>query len=299
MRTNVKNTLIIALLYTIWACPAHAFDIDMTVDDEIRKNFNPNQLVKDTGIDEIIDDTALEKKMEAQVKQIDSNLPALPKIDGSITTSKPDVNEDKIVPITSYEKYVPGNKRIRAGSSFEVISNSAISDWQKKGTKVTFKTTKQIWGKRFTIPANTVFYGEIEDSHQPQITCNGGLVSIKIYYMIYKNQRVPIDAYIVKADGKKIFLNNIKGDRTYLKTVWKKGNWGRSLFNQMLGVSVGLGATGATLVLTPFPFAYGTICLGASAITSPITAFFSKGGHVSIPAGSKFKIKLIEDVMVN
>jgi hypothetical protein len=117
--------------------------------------------------------------------------------------------------------------------------------------------------------------------------------------MIHKNQRVPIDAFITRANDKKIFLNNIKGERTYLKTMWKKGNWGRTMFSKMLTVSVGLSATGSTVVLTPFPFAYGTLCLGANTIISPITAFFSKGGHVSIPAGSAFRIKLIEDAMIN
>ena len=67
----------------------------------------------------------------------------------------------------------------------------------------------------------------------------------------------------------------------------------------MLTVSIGLGSESSTLILTPFPFAYGTICLGLNTITSPICAFFSKGGHVSIPAESNFGIKLIEDVMIN
>ena len=81
--------------------------------------------------------------------------------------------------------------------------------------------------------------------------------------------------------------------------MWKKGNWGRTLFNKMMTLTVNLGAEGSTFILSPFPLAYGTICLGANAITSPISAFFSKGGKVSIPAGSKFRIKLLEDTFVN
>ena len=67
----------------------------------------------------------------------------------------------------------------------------------------------------------------------------------------------------------------------------------------MLTVSVGLGAESSTLILTPFPFAYGTLCLGLTTITSPICAFFSKGGHVSIPANSDFRIKLLDDAMID
>ena len=81
--------------------------------------------------------------------------------------------------------------------------------------------------------------------------------------------------------------------------MWKKGNWGRTLFNKMMTLTVNLGSTGSTLVLSPFPLAYGTLCLGANTLFSPITAFFSKGGHVSIPANSSFKIKLTEDIYVN
>ena len=145
----------------------------------------------------------------------------------------------------------------------------------------------------------TVFQGEIIESHKPQITCNGGLVVIRINSMIYKGQVVPLKAYITRADDKKIFLNNIKGDRTYLKTMWTKGNWGRTLFNKMLTMTISLGADGTTCILAPFPIAYGTICLGANAITSPISAVFSKGGKVSIPAGSNFRIKLLEDTYID
>ena len=118
---------------------------------------------------------------------------------------------------------------------------------------------------------------EIIEVHKPQITCNGGLVAIRIYSMLYKGQTVPLNAYVTRANDKKIFFNDIKGERTYLKTMWKKGNWGRVLFNKMLALTINLGSEGSTLVLAPFPFLYGSICLGANTLVSPITAFFSKG----------------------
>lgn len=117
--------------------------------------------------------------------------------------------------------------------------------------------------------------------------------------MIYKGQTIPVNAYVTKAGSKNIFLNNIKGDRTYLKTMWKKGNWGRTIFNKMMTLTVNLGGEGSTLILSPFPFAYGTICLGLNTLTSPICAFFQKGGHVSIPAGSKFTIRLLDDTYID
>lgn len=294
MKRIVASTLIITSLYMSSICCGHAFDIDETVDDEIRKNYNPNQLVKDVKGEESALDIKLEATPSTKNNSIDANLPALPSISksGSVQVSTPDIEIPSKV-------YLDGKTKIKSGTSFNVINTTSISDWQRKGTIVKFKTKGNTYGKGFTIPNDTVFIGEILDSHLPQITCNGGLVVIKIDYMLYKGHKIPVTGYVTRANDKRIFFNNIKGERTYLKTTWKKGNWGRTLFNQMLGVSAGLGSEGATLILTPFPFTYGTICLGVSAITSPICAFFSKGGHISIPANSNFRIKLIEDAMID
>ena len=295
MRTNVKNTLIIALVYIIFVNSGHAFDLDATVDDEIRKNYNPTQLINDVGIK----DSALNKNIKATVnkKEIDPELPSLPNITDKKPVTKPDYNVE-IFP-TPTVKYTGGTIKVKSGTSFNVTNATSISDWQREGTKIKFTTKANTFGKDYTIPAGTIFIGEIIDSHQPQITCNGGLVVIRVNSMFYKNQLIPITGYITRANDKKIFFNNIKGDRTYWKTTWKKGNWGRTLFNKMMTVSIGLGRENSTLVLTPFPFAYGTFCLGLNAITSPICAFFSKGEHLTIPAGSNFRIKLLEEVMIN
>ena len=260
----------------------------MTVDDEIRKNYNPSKLIQDTGVKGGNDS--------------EETLPELPVI--------LDMEADEIVPAQQVQSntqtttppakiFTGGNIKIRKGTSFNVVNTAKISDWQRKGTTVKFKTNSAIVKKKYTIPAGTVFTGEIIESHQPQITCNGGLVVIRIRSMLYKGQTIPVNAYVTRADDKKIFLNNIKGDRTYLKTMWKKGNWGRALFGRMFNLTVNLGGEGSTLLLSPFPLAYGTICLGVNTLISPITAFFSKGGHVSIPAGSSFRIKLLDDAYID
>lgn len=291
MRLNVKNTLIITLLYMASIPNGHAFNIDETVDDEIRKNYNPSQLI----IDVSPKSSNFEKKIEQPTEIIDENLPALPNISKTQTYSEP--LYDNITLNT--KPYTGGNIKVKAGKTFNVENIATISDWQRKGTKVKFTTRGNTFGKQYTIPSGTIFQGEIIESHQPQISGNGGLVVIKIYSMIYKGQTIPVTAYVTKADEKKIFFNNIKGERKFMKTTWEKGKWGRDTFGKMGTISLGLCATGPTLILSPFPFAYGTLCLGISAITSPVCAFFSKGGHVSIPANSKFSIKLVEDVMID
>lgn len=250
---------------------AFAFDLDETVDDEIRKNYNTQE----------------------------ENLPELPAITKHLEANKSnEVKPASPVKPPTYPIYKGGQVKLKKGTSFNVASSNAISDWQSIGTSVKFVSKQPVYVKNITIPAGTVFRGEIIETHKPQITCNGGLVVIRVNSMIYKGQTVPICAYITRANDKKIFLNNIKGERTYLKTMWKKGNWGRTLFNKMMTLTVNLGGEGSTFILSPFPLAYGTICLGANTILSPFCAFFSKGGHVSIPAGKMFRIKLLEDTML-
>ncbi len=226
---------------------------------------------------------------------MDETLPALPEIskykETEVTTTPEVYNPPPVLK--------QGNVKIHAGSTFEVVNSTKISDWQQKGTTVRFAVKTPIVKKKYTIPAGTVFVGKILESHQPQITCNGGLVVIRIQSMIYKGQTIPVNAYITKANSQKVFLNNIKGDRTYLQTTWKKGNWGRTLFNKMMTLTVNLGGESSTFILSPFPLAYGTICLGLNTLTSPICAFFAKGGHVSIPAGSKFTVRLLDPTYID
>lgn len=296
MKKDVKNTLIAIILCLSMTNLGHAFDIDETVDDEIRKNYNPTKLINDVGNKE----TALDKKIEATTAPqiVDENLPALPNIVKQNSTKKaPDVKPNPTTTAktqnASYKNYP---MTIKSGTSFDVINSSNISDWQTKGAKIRFTTTKATHGKGFSLPANTTFLGEVIESHRPQITCNGGLIAIKIYAIIHNGQTIPATGYITRANDKKIFFNTIKGERTYLKTMWKKGDWGRTLFGKMFNLTLNLGGDGSTFILSPFPLAYGTLCIGANAITSPITAFFTKGGNVSIPAGSNFRIKLIEEI---
>ena len=268
-------------LVLLLSCARHvnAFDLDMTVDDDIRKNYNSSKLVKDTN---------------TEVLEVLPDLPENLQIRDDISPKK---ESSKPVPIKQLTNF--GNTKIRKGTSFNVVNISKISDWQQRGTIVKFKTTSNINKKGYTIPASTVFSGEIVESHQPQISCNGGLVAIKIQNMVYKGMTIPLNAYVTRANDKIIFLNNIKGERTYLKTVWKKGSWGRSLFNRMFSLTVNLGGDKSTFLLSPFPLLYGTLCIGSNTLISPITAFFEKGKHIVINSGSHFRIKLLEDAYID
>lgn len=276
-----KKVFIAYLLFMLSTNYAYAFDLDMTVDDEIRKNYNSSKLVNDT-----------------HTQMDEESLPSLPEI-SKYDKQNETVNQviDKEISVKNSvqnSNIISNTVKISKWTSFNVVNSTKISDWLVKGNTVKFYTKSPIVKRKYTIPANTVFTGEILEVHRPQITCNGGLVVIRVRSMTYKGKTIPINAYITRADDKIIFLNNIKGERTYLKTMWQKGNWGRTLFGKMLNLTVDLGGEGSTLLLSPFPFAYGTICLGLNTLTSPICAFFSKGGHVSIPSGSSFRIKFLD-----
>lgn len=281
-----KNAVIACLIFILSSNFVQAFNLDMTVDDEIRKNYNSSKLVDDTHTG-----SSEEESLPSlpEISKYDNQNESVNKvIDKEVSTAMP-------APKTSI---VANTVKIWKGTSFDVVNSTNISDWLAKGNTVKFKTKAPIKKWKYTIPAGTVFTGEIMEVHRPQITCNGGLVVIRVRSMTYKGQTIPINAYITRADDKKIFLNNIKGDRTYLKTTWKKGNWGRAMFGKMWNLTTDLGDDAATLILCPFPFVYGTVCWGVNTITSPICAFFSKGGHVSIPAGSDFRIKFLDSVYI-
>ena len=286
----MKKAILFYLIILLSCQSCLAFDLDMTVDDDIRKNYNSGKLQHDM-----------------HTEDTHESLPTLPDIskynesakNETQQTVKEEINVPAKEPDYTVPKALSGNIKIRKGTVINVVNSTKVNDWLAKGNTIKFYTKEPLVKKKYTIPANTVFYGEIIETHQPQITCNGGLVVIRVKKMIYKGQTIPINAYITRANDKMIFLNNIKGNRTYLKTTYQKGNWGRTMFNKMMTMTINLGGDGSTILLSPFPFAYGTICIGLNTLTSPICAFFSKGGHVSIPTGSQFKIKLLEDTFVN
>ena len=286
----MKKVIFLYLIILLSCQSCLAFDLDMTVDDDIRKNYNSGKL-----------------RHDMHTEDTHESLPTLPDIskynesakNETQQTVKEEINVPAKEPDYTVPKALSGNIKIRKGTVINVVNSTKVNDWLAKGNTIKFYTKEPLVKKKYTIPANTVFYGEIIETHQPQITCNGGLVVIRVRKMVYKGQTVPINAYITRANDKMIFLNNIKGNRTYLKTTYQKGNWGRTMFNKMMTMTINLGGDGSTILLSPFPFAYGTICIGLNTLTSPICAFFSKGGHVSIPTGSQFKIKLLEDTFVN
>lgn len=169
-----KNVVIASLIFIFSTNYTCAFDLDMTVDDEIRKNYNSSKLINDTHT------------------QSEECLPSLPEI------SKYDKQNDTVNQVIEKEVTVKNsvqnsnivNKtvKITKGTSFNVANSTKISDWLAKGNTVKFYTKSPIVKRKYTIPANTVFTGEILEVHRPQITCNGvsELISFKSKRIVFR-----------------------------------------------------------------------------------------------------------------
>ena len=254
-----------------------AFDLDKTVDDNARKQYN-------SAFNNEYDDI--------------EDLPDLPDIN-ILENNTYQYQNNVVKPINTNFSNVKHVTSVKAFRTIDVINETKITDYNAKNSTVYFRTINSKNNIKKGISNDITFIGKVAEVHQPQISANGGLVVIKITSAKINNKYYQTEGYISQANGKKIFLNNIKGDRKYLSTLWKNGNWGRNIFNKMMTMTVNLSGEGSTILFSPFPLAYGTLCLGTNAIISPITAFFQKGGHVVVPAGSNFKIKLLNDLNIN
>lgn len=266
--------------------PVAALEFDLSVDDEIRKNYNPSKLEQE-------------------------NLPPIPNIKLSepqeqpktippVQQTKPPSNLQPLTPSTTAPVITKVDKslaiRIKKGTKFKVKSNQTISDGQREGTKLSFTSLNPVYQKFVTIPAATTFRGQVLDSHYPQYTGNGGLVVIMVDSMVYKGKTRSVNAKITKANHKKIFVNNIKGHRGYLKGIAKSIQPGTKFYKKMMRTTSKMANGNLTVLLTPFTVVAGVLVWGVNVIGSPVFAIFSKGGRIIIPAGSEFEIKILEDV---
>lgn len=263
---------------------ALALELDMSVDEEIRKKYDSS-------------------KLENTV------LPPLPKIDNSQnkttpinnTTTKQITSIPKVTPTYTTEvrpQITPADKKaaikIFRWTTFETKSNQKINNWLSVGSSVSFTTTAPVYKKNITIPTGTIFKGTITDIHKPQATGNGGLVVIKITSMTFNGKTYPVNAKITKANAKNIYLNNIKGQRQYWANAGKQVDKGEAFYQRARKTSTKLANNPIGIIISPIPTIVGVAGYTVSTAISPITSIFAKGGNVSIPTGSSFEIRLNE-----
>lgn len=280
---KILNRLILLLLILGISSAVLALDFDASFDEEVRKNYNPSKL-------------ELEQLPPLPNVQPSSNESYVPKqtYEEKPLVSKPVVSKPIISNPDSFTSI-----KIKKGTKFKVRSNQTISDATRKGTRISFVSQKSVMQRYLTIPQGTIFRGEVANSHTPQISGNGGLIVISVDSMVVKGSTVGINAKITKANHRNIFLNNIKGERKYMKSIPDSTKGGKRFYKKMVRTTSKLANGEVSAILSPFPVIAGVTVYGANIIASPLLAVFSKGGRVSIPANSEFEIKLLEDVYLN
>lgn len=299
-----KKILSLMLALSMFSMSALALELDTSVDEEIRKHYNPSQIEKD---------------LLPPLPKTTETLPQVPKSTPAATPSQPSSLPPKTIPTVTQSgkrtpkriQSLPGQEKtnisrqgiaaikIKKGTKFKVKSLTAISDYTPANSTMSFKTQESVTQRYVTIPAGTIFKATIEDSHPPQFTGNGGLLVINVDRLVFRGTTRRVQAKITKANGKKIFVNNIKGKRQYWKGVANSTKPGAKFYRKSMRGTVKLAQNPWTLILTPFTAVAGIVVYGVNIIGSPAFAIFSKGGRISIPAGTDFEIKLLEDVYLD
>lgn len=307
-QNNNKKLFITFLIQALFLMPVFGIDLDYTVDDAIRKNYNVNQInnIGGNNSNKSVSQPTKTTPQPVQKTTVSEPLPKLPALPKNASGSSSSNNSTiKSQPIKTYTQkpikktITKTNKKVlqlRKGMVFDISNVNAISDKQRVGTSIVFVSRKPIKTAYYTIPEGTKFVGEIVESHTPQLTGNGGLVNLSVCSIIFGGTYQHIDTRVIRVGGKKVFFEDIKGKRSYWKNTVNKGKWGRNTFHKMNKLSANLVQDKTTVILAPFTFVYGLTLGTISTVASPVVSIFCKGGSVYIPANTPFRIKFEQDV---
>ncbi len=286
--TFLQKSISSAIALLICAMPVFALDLDTSVDDEIRRTYDPSKLEQSLP--------SLPKTAPSQ-NTSPKNMPAPqtpPKSLPVTPDAKPQIGVKKFQNDLKYDKSTA--IRIKKGTKFRVKSNSVISDYLAEGARVSFTTVKPVTQRYITLPIGTRFTAVVTNSHKPQMSGNGGLVVLMVDSITVNGQTRSVHGKITKANMKKIFFNNMKGKRSYWKGVAKQIDKGENFYKKTRRTSSKLADNPVGIIISPIPVVTGMIVYAVNLAGSPLFAIWYKGGRISIPAGSEFEIKLLEDV---
>ena len=278
--------------------PIFAFELDTSVDDEIRKNYNSSKLE-----DDVLPALPNVLSNPAQTSKPNYTTPSTPP-KTSTGVPKTNIDTDYSTPTRRATTKITGVNgsdsfttiKIPKGTKFKVKSQTKLSDWNTAGARATLVSTEPVTKRYITLPIGTTFKAVIEDSHQPNFGGNGGLIKLKADSVIINSNSRSADAKVIKANNKKIFLNNIKGQRGYAKGIANNVNKGKQFYNKSRRTSSKLSSNPFGTIISPIPTIVGAVGYGVNFVASPITALWSKGSHISLPAGTNYTIKLREDI---
>lgn len=292
-----KRFLLLYILLMLSIMPVQALQLDLSVDEEIRKNYNPSKLEQES-LPPLPKTASPSKTVTTKPKSTTSTTTTPPKTTPVISEpSRKKVNKN--LPGTTLTQDDFTAIKIKKGTKFRLKSNNLVSDYLKPGSKVSFTSLTPVYQRYVTIPAGTVFTASVVDSHLPQITGNGGLVELKIETVQFKGRTYSAHGKVTKANHKKIFINNIKGKRQYWKGVANQVEKGHKFYKKTRVTSQKLAENPVGVIISPIPTVVGVVAYVVNLAGSPVFSIGYKGGRVSIPAGSEFEIKLQEDVYLS
>lgn len=256
---------IILIILSILICLnnfSYAVEFDTSIDEKIRKEYN----LKDSS---------------------EESLPALPSVVPTAET---------IIPAKTDYQATGKTYTLKSGTKITVASQKSVNDGYKKGSKIGFVTQNNIITKEgTTIPAGTIIKAVVTDSHGPQITGNGGLIELKFNEIYFNGIMSPLESNVKKANYKKVFFNNIKGERRY----WK--NWSKAMKPGIKTYKATKKASNAIRVIPVIslvPELLGMTVYTVNFVISPIVMIFFKGGSISLPAGTIFEIKIKDNIEI-
>jgi hypothetical protein len=299
MKLN-KRIFIFTILLLIFGASSNAFELDTSIDDEIRKNYNPSKLENDTLPDlpnTLKNATGVKAKPDYTQKTITTAPTAVPNtnIDTDFSGSNKVIKSNITSNISSNFEAI----KIKKGTKFKVKSQTKVSDWNTAGARMTFVSVEPVTARYVSFPIGTTFKAVVEDSHQPNFGGNGGLLKIKADTLIQGNTSQNMDAKIIKADGKKIFFNNIKGKRGYVSGLCKNVGKGERFYKKSRQMSNRWSSNPVGTILSPLPTIVGVVGYTANLLVSPVTSLWSKGSHITIPSCANYTIKLRQDLYLS
>ncbi len=234
-------------------------------------------------------DSSIDSQIRKDYQVEENDLPVLPK-------AIPTANIEEVPPLPAITKTTGKTYTLKSGSKINLIARSAITDWAHKGSSISFSSSNSIITKEgYTIPEGTIFKGRITDVHRPQLTGNGGLVELCIDEIQLNGVISKINTKISLANSKKVFRSDIKGKRSYWKNFAKVTKPGKKTFLATQKAAHEISTIPIIEILSPVIWLSGSIVYVVNATFAPFIAIFTKGGSLSLPAGTKFQIKITGD----
>ncbi len=296
----MKKVLTVYLILFMFLSPAYCAMVDDSIDSDIRRNYKTDVIEKDLLLSLPKVEPSLNYDSEDTVFTPN---PSEVKTSQPVNYSKPQQQQSAVtkkIESAINNDYAREYKeiKIKKGTRFKLRLQNTIADTTPRGTVVTFVSVYPETQRYITIPAGTVFKGQVVNSHSPQLLGNGGLIQLKVDQIVYKRSAYYVSSKVGIANYKRIYLNNIKGRQTYLKSMTKLTKPGNKFMKKMWGVSDRLSDSGPGVILIPIAIVCGVVVYGFNVLLSPVLSLFSIGDSIRIPSGSYFEIKLTEDAII-